>query len=51
MEKDKCTRCDSTNINLVRCWEIDEETGEKIYLDLLDGHCYDCGWDFIIVEL
>lgn len=39
-DKIKCTQCDSENVSVFIV--------NKKCLDLLDCHCKDCEWDFII---
>ena len=48
MKNGDCPKCKSKNITLTPC--IDEEDG-KLIPNLYDGHCNDCGWDFLMIDL
>ena len=48
MNHGNCPKCKSQNIELVL--SIDDEDGMAIP-DLSEGHCNDCGWDFLMIDL
>jgi hypothetical protein len=49
--KDKCPKCKSENIAIEDDF-YEDESGIMVKCDdRWDGHCNDCGWDFILVSI
>jgi hypothetical protein len=49
--KDKCPKCKSENVKITDIFYEDEDGSQLKSDDSWDGHCNDCGWDFILVSV